>query len=423
MTQEFRSRCLMTLALVGCVLTQAMGITPPADLMEPIGNTLSETQRQVCPGVEHIHRTTDDPLNINVLLIDVREPGISIRVCLAQDHAAGLETVRSMAVRKGAIAAVNGDYWTNHGIPLGLTVVDGEIVIAPKYRTAFGILRDETPVIGRWTNGWSWDAAVVAPGGATHELTMMNSDCGERWLCLYTDRYGLLSKGNSVSPVTEVVCNLEHRVLEVRTDRPGIEIPSGGFVLTGRDEAGEWLRDQFKPGDWVRLNLRSSRPWQELKQAIGAGPRILKEGRFYQDSLEGIPAGEEFPRDWKEAHYYRRHPRTAAGISRNADRVILIAVDGRQMDFSAGVYQKQMADLLMEFGAWDGMDLDSGGSTTMVIEGELVNYPSDHSKRDGTGGRERRVSNSLQVFYEPPANKEEMPDSVDPEQLKLNIEH
>jgi len=390
--------------------------------MEPIGRTLSETRRQVCPGVEHVHRTTEDPLNINVLLIDVRQPGISIRTCLAQDRAAGLETVRSMAVRKGAVAAVNGDYWTNHGIPLGLTVVDSEIVVAPKYRTAFGILRDGIPVIGRWTNGWSWDAAVLAPDGATHELTMMNSDCGEKWLCLYTDRYGLPSKGNSVSPVTEVVCNLEHRVLEVRTDQPGIEIPSGGFVLTGRDEAGVWLREKFQTGDWVHLDLRSSRPWQELKQAIGAGPRILKEGRLFQDSLESIPQGEEFPRDWKEAHYYRRHPRTAAGISKDRNRVILITVDGRQSEFSVGVYQKQMADLLLEFGAWDGMDLDSGGSTTMVIEGDLVNHPSDYSKPDGTGGRERRVADSLQILYESPRERKEAPGSVDREQLKLNIE-
>lgn len=422
MNRELKSQCLIIVALAFCIFAQSAEITPPQDLLEPIGKTLSETRRQVCPGVEHVQRTTDDPLNINVLLIDVREPGISIRTCLAQDRAAGLETVRSMAVRKGAVAAVNGDYWTNHGIPLGLTVVDSEIVIAPKYRTAFGILRDGAPSIGRWTDGWSWDAAVLAPEGATHELTMMNSDCGEKWLCLYTDRYGLPSKGNSVSPVTEVVCNLEHRVLEVRTDQPGIEIPSGGFVLTGRDEAGAWLREKFQAGDWVRLDLRSSRPWQELRQAIGAGPRILQEGRFFQDSLENIPAGEEFPRDWKEAHYYRRHPRTSAGISKDRSRVILIAVDGRQADFSVGVYQKQMADLLLEFGAWNGMDLDSGGSTTMVIEGELVTHPSDYSKPDGTGGRERRVANSLQVFYESPRENKETPGSVNQEQLKLNIE-
>jgi exopolysaccharide biosynthesis protein len=83
--------------------------------------------------------------------------------------------------------------------------------------------------------------------------------------------------------------------------------------------------------------------------------------------------------------------------------VVLITVDGRQPDFSLGIYQKQMADLMLEFGASDAMDLDSGGSATMVIEGRVVNHPSDGANPDGTGGKERPVANALLVFCGKPA--------------------
>lgn len=393
------------------------------DLMKPIGKITSETKREVAPGINHVHRVTDDPLNINILIVDTAAPGVSIRACLAGDRAAGLETVRSMAARRGAIAAINGDYWTNHGIPLGLTIVDGEIIIAPKFRAAFGIEYGGRPVIGQWSDKWAWDAFVQADDGSTHPLTMMNSDLGEGWLCLYTDKYGMATKGDSLPSTIEVVCNVEHRVIEVRGNLPGIEIPSGGFVLSGRHAAGEWLQRHVRVGEHVRLELRSARPWQNLWQAVGAGPRILKDGNYFQDPIADLPQGEEFTLAWKRGHYLHRQPRSAVGVTRDGRIVIFATVDGRQREHSIGVSQKQMADLLAEFGAWDGMDLDSGGSATMVVEGEVVNRPSDKSNADGTGGRERSVANALLIFYDDPAKVKPLPGVVSPEQLELNIKY
>ncbi len=405
------------------ICTTGLFSAPPDDLLAPVGKTVTESREDLCPGVVHFHRKTEDPLNINILLIDITQPGVSLKSALPDGTAAGLATVEEMARQQGALAGVNGDYWTHGGIPLNLVVIDSEIVIAPKYRSAFGITREGVPVIDRWTDGWSWQAKVRTDAGDEHEIVMMNSDCNETWLCLYTDRYGMKSKGDSVSPVTEVVCNMEHRVLEVRTDMPGVEIPSGGFVLTGRDSAGQWLKEHFKPGDFARLDLESSRPWQELDQAIGAGPGILKAGQFYQDPIAAMPEGEEFTLPWKTGHYHRRHPRTAVGVSRDKTQVILVTVDGRQPEFSIGVYQKQMADLLLEFGAWDGMDLDSGGSATMVIRGETINHPSDYANPDGTGGKPRQVANSLLLFYAIQTNSKEDPGFVTPEQHELNIRY
>lgn len=366
----------------------------------PLGEVTEETSSELRPGIVYTHRVTDDPMRIHVVELDLTEPRLSLRPNLGRDQVWGTETVRSMANRHGALVAINGDYWTHGGVPLNLVVIDGEIMIAPKSRAAFGIRWDGTATIGQWTRGWSWDAEAAAPNGERLWIRLLNSDVNEDWLTLYTSRFGRPSRGDEVSPVTEAVLNMEHRVLELRTDQPGVEIPSGGFVLTGRDAAGEWLLENLDVGDIVQLDLRSDPPWQELRHALGVGPLILKDGGYHQDPIAPHPEGEEFTIPWKENHYLYRHPRSALGVSQDGRKVILATVDGRQAEWSLGVYQREMADLLLEFGAWDGMDLDSGGSATLVIEGEVVNRPSDRANPDGTGGVERSVANALLVFYE-----------------------
>jgi hypothetical protein len=67
------------------------------------------------------------------------------------------------------------------------------------------------------------------------------------------------------------------------------------------------------------------------------------------------------------------------------------AVDGRQPGVSVGMSLFMLSDLLLELGAIDAMNLDGGGSTTMVIQNKLVNKPSDQ-----TG--ERPVSDAILVF-------------------------
>lgn len=419
-----RAACLAALLLFTARAPRAQNAPAIKPLDAPIGATVSEESRQVCPGVRHIHRVTDDPLNLHILIVDLTEPGVALRTCLARDRATGIETVRSMATRKGAVAAVNGDYWSPFGVPQGLTVVDGEIIIAPKFRTAFGVTWEGEPVIGRWTDGWSWQAEAIAPGGARHPISLLNSDLNPGWLCLYTDKFGMLSKGDSAgTPSMELILNIERRVIEMRENQPGREIPSGGFALTGVGAPAEWLREHFQVGDLAAFDLKSTRPWQNLRHAIGAGPRILAEGQFYADPIKEFPEGEEFTLSWKRSHYQLRQPRTALGISREKQRVILITADGRQPQFSIGVSPRHMADLLREFGAWDGMDLDSGGSTTMVIQGELMNHPSDRARADGSGGTEREVCNALLVMYDAPGGPRDAPGAVSKEQHELNIKY
>ena len=92
-------------------------------------------------------------------------------------------------------------------------------------------------------------------------------------------------------------------------------------------------------------------------------------------------------------------PRTAIGMNRNGRYLYLVVVDGRQPFYSSGATFTELANLLIDQGAYIAMSLDGGGSSTMVIEGEegepmILNSPIDNY----IPGRERPVANHLGIY-------------------------
>jgi len=89
-----------------------------------------------------------------------------------------------------------------------------------------------------------------------------------------------------------------------------------------------------------------------------------------------------------------RHPRTAAGVSRDGRTLILAVVDGRQPEWSIGMTLPELADLMISLGAEAAINLDGGGSSSFVFRmpdgREITNRPSD--------GRWRPVGSSLGVY-------------------------
>lgn len=99
------------------------------------------------------------------------------------------------------------------------------------------------------------------------------------------------------------------------------------------------------------------------------------------------------------------HPRTGIGLSKDSRYVFLMTIDGRQPGFSDGATTKELGEWLARFGAYQGLNLDGGGSTTMVkidYDGKpaLVNRPVGWGDPFGSSlpGRERFVGNSLGVY-------------------------
>ena len=93
-----------------------------------------------------------------------------------------------------------------------------------------------------------------------------------------------------------------------------------------------------------------------------------------------------------------KQPRTAIGIDKRGRQLIIIVVDGRQPGYSVGVNLTELAEILVKHGVQTGMNLDGGGSSTLVAEEHgrpvILNSPINN----GIPGQERPVGNHLGIF-------------------------
>ena len=125
------------------------------------------------------------------------------------------------------------------------------------------------------------------------------------------------------------------------------------------------------PGTVLTLHLATAPDLTGVTTAVGGRPILLDSRRVCPSGRQPLP----------------RHPRTALGW--NDDQFILAVVDGRQEDLSAGMTYPELASLMRRLGCEYALNLDGGGSSTLWLDGHVMNSPSD--------GRERPVANSLVV--------------------------
>jgi len=150
-----------------------------------------------------------------------------------------------------------------------------------------------------------------------------------------------------------------------------------------------------KNNDKSEINMwSSSEPW--FYNVFGGGPIFVIDGRYAHN-----PLGE----DLGDKHRYNPEPHTAVGLSKDKKTLFLVVVDGRQKT-SRGMNSKELGDFMIGLGVDRAMFFDGGGSSTLYMEGEVINNPSD--------GTERYVANALATIYEPEAPTESNQDPLSP---------
>ena len=176
---------------------------------------------------------------------------------------------------------------------------------------------------------------------------------------------------------------------------------------------GFFARPQYTPIGAVRIGGREwpsvpfDAPWNETRACVQitdgvvrldrrdalspaggdllqAGPLLVRRGqRVVEDGVdaEGFAAGaHQFDSDITAGRY----PRAALGLT--ADRLLAVACDGRTAR-DAGMTLAELADALIELGARDAINLDGGGSASLVHHGRLRNRPREEHGADLLGGR------------------------------------
>jgi hypothetical protein len=160
--------------------------------------------------------------------------------------------------------------------------------------------------------------------------------------------------------------------------------PRGGIVLAATLDSQHALAFQtLFPGDVFTVGWTLG--WPHVLDTIGGNPTLIEAGQIISKNVDGCGS------------FCARHPRTGVGTTPDGN-VLFVTVDGRQPKYSVGMSLREFAELFAALGADYALNLDGGGSTTMVVDGRVRNRVSD--KRVDKRGRliervERPVSSAL----------------------------
>jgi exopolysaccharide biosynthesis protein len=374
---ESRRRRRPVSLLAGLALALS-ALAAPSLRPQNVAAARPETRRSeaIGPGAERVEiRRGDfdvgigpDRWVINVLILDPSRTRLGL--ARAGDKGVGTETTSAIARRVGALAAVNGGYFRTDGPykgePAGIVIRAGKVLSEPYHRRP-GLAVSNA---GGRTRLAVVDAEVrleaVASKTARRRIDGINRPRLDDELILFTpefDRSTLTGAGGAEAVVDR------GRATAIDGGDGDTAIPRSGWVLSGHGAAADWIRTNLKAG--ARIGLGSDvrltpRPGFGPEFVVGGGPRLLRTGR-------PVPAD---PAIYSPGFAEARHPRTAVGI-RADGRILLVTVDGRQPERSVGMTIPELAALLRELGAVEAINMDGGGSTTMVAGGRVVNHPSD----------------------------------------------
>jgi hypothetical protein len=209
--------------------------------------------------------------------------------------------------------------------------------------------------------------------------------------------------------------------------RDNLVVAVNGSFFTPKDS--EWIlgrQDYYFVGNWARPVgwnicdgvLSSARPslpdWPVLLIDPHNHVSIGTFDRIPSGAGQAVAGEFQLVTDGRNTGMFNGTiaPRTAAGYDRDGKTLILFVVDGRRPDYSAGMSPGEVGEEMIRLGAYEAINLDSGGSSTMVVSmptkyglrPTVVNFPSDGHDLPIPLSVERPVANALGVqIDDPPA--------------------
>ncbi len=351
--------------------------------------------------------TDRGPWVVQVLTIDPR----TFRGDLVGDYGPDLErreTTSVLSAARGATAAVNAGFFVLDpaagapGDPAGVGVYDGRLLSETIDRRPAFVF--DTDARHATVDRYTWTGTVASghrkltldgvdrvPGlirncGGTgdaptdrplHDTTCTDAD----ELVAFTAEYGAATPAG---PGVEAVLDRHGRVLELREPRGGA-LPAGATSVQATGTQADVLRGLADKG---RLTVKTRLDGRRGDTILNGGPELVRDGRQH-----ATPNADGMVRPGDPSFYYgwaaKRNPRTIAGVD-DRGRIMLATIDGRSTA-SLGLSIAESAAVADALGMRDAINLDGGGSTTMVVHDQVINKPSD-----ATG--ERPVGDAILVL-------------------------
>ncbi|RKQ91392.1 3',5'-cyclic AMP phosphodiesterase CpdA [Solirubrobacter pauli] len=368
------------LALLAPPVASAQGELALIDKTEPVG-----------PGISLRHLKTVDETgwyDHQILSVDLANPAVKSDSLWKGAVSAGGPLTES-ANKAGAVAGVNADFFdiNNSTAALGGQILGGTLLKSPDLGTGWNHAGVGKDGIGRLVDLTLEASATLK--GTKHTVLTLNAANGNGVpagsLLAFTKAWGTYARNRGLLGVTNVaeVLVTANKVVSVNPTGTGAgEIPDDSFVLVGRDAAADALR-ALAPGDDATLTYGlKDEVARSMQFAVGGNQPLVRDGAALpDDQLDNAV-----------------HPRTAIGFKDGGKTMLLVTADGRQAPV-LGVTLRQLARTFVKLGAETALNLDGGGSTTMVARAlgdtsvTVRNSPSD--------GAERHDPNGVGVFVTP----------------------
>lgn len=337
-----------------------------------------------------IGTTRRGPWRVNVITIDPTVATGRLTAAYGPDLAQ-TETVREIAGYSGALAAVNASYFTftadklYPGNPVGVGIYDGRLMSEPepwaKAEVAM-LMDDRTKSIS--FDRLSWRGSVAnRDTGVGLELEHLNkppvvpapcrklkkpTKCTE-----IGDVVQLMSGFSRTTPSgrgVEVVLGRRGCVVRQAMQRGTVLKPVQSSLQATGKQTRRLLKLTTKPACLDTVSMLSN----SLGEPIEMGPWLSGVNGRFRLTIDGRAM---FHRGTES--FFRRHPRTMVGRT-GTGAIVIATIDGRRTT-SVGATMVEAAKVAQALGMQDSMNLDGGGSTTMVVNGALANVPSGSGER------------------------------------------
>lgn len=306
---------------------------------------------------------------------------------LSYNQIFGFETVDEMSKKDHFQddyydVGVNGAFYNDVGIPSGKLIIDGELILNRSYSTPmFLVNQDGKPSIEMV----EMNVSVIYQENE-YEVFEVNGKLHMNELNIYTSWYGTTNRVYDQHVAIFVRDGVIDNIIEGITPTKIGEAKSireDSYVLCYKGDNSDNL---WKIGEEIQVIVDSNINIRDVKQGFQTGGYLVKAGEnVSKDAMSYV--------NWSDS----LQPRTVIGLTEDG-QIIIKVVDGRNPGISEGLTGDQMAELMIDDGCVVAANLDGGASSTMVINGEVINTPSYQGESKGVAHSfhlDRRWENML----------------------------
>ncbi|WP_127533476.1 stalk domain-containing protein [Paenibacillus kobensis] len=378
-----------------------------------------QKQNMIASGVNRLDyewtpSTGSGTVNLHVIEVDLTNPYVQLNAISGKNNTVtNLNNVLNMAKETGAVAAINGDVFqtgsgTEHS-PMGPQITSGTMMSGPmelKGMYAFGLTKDKVPSIDLY----SFDGLVTAADGTTFPIRGMNESAYRtepdkgyshtNSIYVYTSAWTAATRPqDSSSTPTEVLVQggIVQQIVDDGTTLP-MQPPADGYILRAHGTGAKFIREHLQVGSPVTSD------YSLVSQTTGA----KTDAASFQMMVGGhtilVDQGKAatFSRDISGVSGASAVYRTAVGYTKDSKKVLILTAEGTST--RNGMSLKELQESMVALGVWKGVDMDGGGSTTMV-ERPLGEFDLKTAHPTTGGTYLRPVANGIGVFSTAPQGK------------------